>query len=430
MCPATGSIEPRAGGVGGGGGGGRSYKTVFASPVTVEEIWLAQEDFWVKRELLKLIRQALYEEALCQEVKLDKKDVAADFVLHKRFRNRNWEIDLLFEQADRKLRISGKSTIRNIDPAKRILSLANLTNDRGIEFRIEQGDNEQVLEIKGQPLAWNKVAQFENPISLQSIIDPKKPFELIQVLDWAASPIKRIDDLRLGVLFERAKDVPLVANKSIPTETSSSAPGKAAGAKGGGKQGFGGPKGGEAASGGNPVGGPASASPANGLTRNRYLYVTEQCRHMPFTLKVIIDQNHIADLLATLAQSKLRIQVTEVKFQHVEGITPNLEELVEPKADGSAAPSPKIEPDGNLVELSVWGVASLYQRFEEPPLPKDKQPTPAPKDKQPSPAPKDKQPSTAPAPKGTQPTPAPKDKQPSTAPKDKQPAPVQPPEKK
>jgi hypothetical protein len=176
----------------------------------------------------------------------------------------------------------------------------------------------------------------------------------------------------------------------------------------------------------------------NGLDRNRYLHVTEQCRHLPFGLLLIVDQANIPDVLTALANSKLRIQITQVQFQHARGVQPaaggsepgaggtamgpmppgamgptmGRPGMVRPGAGGGTPPGygqmmerarggrgdsrygpmpppptsregvpgapggfgPETagmsEDDPNLVELGIYGIAALYERFP----PKKKEP--------------------------------------------------------
>ena len=133
----------------------------------------------------------------------------------------------------------------------------------------------------------------------------------------------------------------------------------------------------------------------NNLKRGRYMHLTEQCRHMPVGMLVVVDQAHIHDVLIALANSRLRIQTTQVTFSHVRGITPPAEGEKSPeerrdnrpttvgvgrpvagpvgnplgtgKPTGGAGKSTSLadEDDPNLVELAVYGIATLYERFPD-----------------------------------------------------------------
>jgi hypothetical protein len=53
----------------------------------------------------------------------------------------------------------------------------------------------------------------------------------------------------------------------------------------------------------------------NGLQRTRYIECSEQVRRMPIAIGVVIDQAHIQDFLAAVANSPLRIQTTQWHWQ-------------------------------------------------------------------------------------------------------------------
>jgi hypothetical protein len=154
----------------------------------------------------------------------------------------------------------------------------------------------------------------------------------------------------------------------------------------------------------------------NKLVKSRYLHVTDQARSLPFAMTLIVEQNHIHDFLTQLAESQLRVQITQVGFQHVRDVTSLAETLPgteqpggpmggpmggPPPMGSGGGPPPKpggpppmggtgpggpnkpptvLGPDPNLVELNVYGIATLYEKFpikkEEPkadpmnPLPK------------------------------------------------------------
>ena len=79
-----------------------------------------------------------------------------------------------------------------------------------------------------------------------------------------------------------------------------------------------------------PAGGapgmPAGAMPprteeskVNKISRLRYMHVTPQCRHLPIAMRLVVDQSNIHEILAAVANSALRIQVTQVQMQHAGG---------------------------------------------------------------------------------------------------------------
>src|SRR5205085_7495160 len=127
-------------------------------PPPREEIWLAQEDFWVKRELLNTIKDAL--DAVRKMSWKEVKDLPAGVVSRYRFRNESagWELDLLIEQGEgkgaRQLVIGKGSEIKNIHPSRRIQALANPRTAKPLAFLLRQGPATATLKIEGEPLPW------------------------------------------------------------------------------------------------------------------------------------------------------------------------------------------------------------------------------------------------------------------------------------
>jgi hypothetical protein len=122
----------------------------------------------------------------------------------------------------------------------------------------------------------------------------------------------------------------------------------------------------------------ASLTAVYGLDRNRYLAATEQCRHLPVAMVLVIDQAYLTDLLTSLANSRLRFQITQVHYHRARG--------VQPGGSGGASNGPRGTPgnerpqpgqvgnygaaavgDGepNLIEVTIYGIAALYERYSE-----------------------------------------------------------------
>jgi hypothetical protein len=383
----------------GGQGAGKSLQDFFKEPPTIEELWLAQEDFWIKHELLLVVRRALDELAQFREVKIKPEQVKAGFLQHRRFRNNTCELDLLFENKGGRVYISSKSTIRNIDPTKRILMLHNPYTNNGIEFQLLQADGNfqqaRKFDIKGEPLPYLQKAEFnfkDAQMGLLDNLDPTRSFQVEQLFDWSNAPIRRIDEMRIGAHSHRTFPIALKPNPAFKVEgqPQPNAPpdgGNQTGGKPGGPNlGSGGGGGAQMMMkrGGGVGGGQgeAGATEPNGLDRNRYLYVTEQCRHTPIGMVVVLEQEHIHDLLVMLSTSKLRFQITQVQLKHVRGVRSELEP--DGQTDQGRNPPPGNPPrtggmpqlqqnmlpgsDENLVELSIYGVAAIYDRFTEKPV--------------------------------------------------------------
>ena len=139
---------------------------------------------------------------------------------------------------------------------------------------------------------------------------------------------------------------------------------------------------------------PSTDRTANiGLDRARYLFVTDQSRHLPLAMTVTVDQSHLHEILVAMANSKLRFQTTQVEFrrQPAGAARPRRRVLLRP--EGRAAGGGTLDPVGsargiwagwlsaarrgaaamttptlenpNLVEVTIYGVASLYERPRE-----------------------------------------------------------------
>ena len=155
----------------------------------------------------------------------------------------------------------------------------------------------------------------------------------------------------------------------------------------------------------------ADLTPNYKIDRDRYLFVTEQSRHLPLAVTLNVDQSHLHEVLAAFANSRLRFQTTQVEFRRVPaaarsssgstqpggfGPAPGVGDApppmpTTPSPGGSGAPSPLggssggRRPNGvgpndfgpntpatgqapaamdnpNLVEVTIYGIASLYER--------------------------------------------------------------------
>jgi len=377
---------------------------------TREECWLAQEDFWVKREMLRIVHDVLETVGNMEEVKIDpKKDPVPEGALaRRRFHNSYWEIDLVFEKGERPGQqiIGPRSLIKNTHIGRRTQPLANPRTHRGLIFRLDQGDSYRYFQVVGEPLAWGEVREFKAATPVGAI-DYRKPFNVHQVFDRDNSPVRRIDVLEVGARAQSnrtqtvaLKPQDLLKKMDAPTTDDTSGAGATGAAAGSGGMpgsgamagpagsGMGGPGRGELGGGmtpGGPGAGPVGdPTPNNLLERNRYIQVTDQCRHLPVGLVLIVDQAHIQDVLVAVANSRLRVQVTQVDFEHAHGYVPAAsdaeEGAVEGMEGGRATPpmmaaetmpgmpgaagqgTARVTEDPNLVELSVYGIAALYGR--------------------------------------------------------------------
>ncbi len=303
---------------------------------TSEECWLAQEDLCVRREMLLTLRDALDMVARCEGpiTKIDPKKDAPLPPGAQRFRNLNWELDLIVERNGNNVAVSNKSTIRNINSARRPLDLVN--NGRGLVFRLRQENNTADLKpILGVLLHYGEKAEFKVSTQMDTI-DLTKPFKVEQVFDRVTSPIKRIVAMEIGQNAQSHRTViaemvlgpaspkkaegEQSAEPSAPTSpgmTPSSAPPGVMGASGGGPSGISIPGPGSGTPGAK--GGTLSddVTPNGYLERKRYLQINDQVRRMPVAFTVVVDQSNIQEVLAAVVNSRVPIQITQWQWEYV-----------------------------------------------------------------------------------------------------------------
>ncbi|MBY0522658.1 MAG: hypothetical protein K2R98_04645 [Gemmataceae bacterium] len=314
-----------------------------------EEVWLAQEDLWVQNELLNALHEANRSVARFHKLEKPAEGIDPADPNQGSFRNANWQLDLKLFKKDSKLYAQGKIT--NISsralPIGQILFGLKLYKDANVKWVL--------LPVQGDLLAPGKEWPIkETPLTVEN--DPEGLLGIEQVLEPRTSPIRRIDRVELGYhshrTFQSSLRPPLARSGSVFTGSTRSGP----------PVGKGGPK-----EGGPTGGGPTSSSRLeNGVEKLRYSNVTEQVRRMPIGVVVVVDQAHVPEVEAAIATSKLRVQTTQVTWQHFRG-TVGTGEPKEGKGgpDGGKGPDKggsQEEAATNLVELTIYGIASLYER--------------------------------------------------------------------
>lgn len=301
------------------------------STPTAEEVWLAQESFWVKREIIRDILRAIQSIGLMTPDTIAKDEVTPPEVkARKRFYNSIWEVDLMFESLEREKFISPKSKIMNVHQDQRILPLDNPVVGSTTEFVLRQGNTVVPLRAQGEPLGFGQMREFlKDKLLLPFSFDINKDFTLEQVFTSKNTPIKMINALEIARTSHRMANLKLVSRS--PNVLRKDTGGVEAAAEGGAGPGSppggmpGAPPGGMPGGGmmmGRGSGGAAVAKDPtliNGIDRAIYIHTTDQCRHLPFAMSLILDQTIMNEVLASLANSKLRIQLTQFHYQHYNG---------------------------------------------------------------------------------------------------------------
>ncbi len=315
-------------------------------PPDIEECWLAQEDFWVKRELLYSVRDALALAARMDPVdgEFEKTPLPGGKLARHVFRNASWEVQLLFDKGPNGIRISPDSSIKNVHVSHRDQDLGSARNPTGVWFRLKQnGAPVRSFAVVGEKVAWQQERKFGDDAKAKdgidvNVSDPKQPMELEQIFDPTNVPVVAVDEIKIPYLSHRNADRPLIptkpdryGKKDVPAADAAKTPTPGAPAM---PTGPGAPP---VGSGGSTPPGFGSASGPNGLTgqpggaekadmtangffdRDRYLFVTEQSRHLPLAMTLTIDQSHLGEILVAAANSRLRFQTTQVEFRRVHG---------------------------------------------------------------------------------------------------------------
>jgi hypothetical protein len=339
-----------------------------------EDIWLAQEDYWIQRGMLQIVRDANDFVARMAKVAGDPADKPREKEKDERdrqsFRNATWKLDLVLLPTQIRWQVTNVSQLQQHVDLKFRVKLRNAPND-------------VILTVQDEPLGPGTTSKpgFEKITLGDSFVSVE------QVFDWKTVPVKRIDAIELGYPAHRLAGKPLVEEPALRGK--SAAP---AGIPGGpvapGAPGGPGTPGTPGIPGGPGVGTPSESVGGDvtkfGLRRKRYLIVTEQVRRMPVAMTLIVDQARIQEVLTAVANSPLRIQITQVHWQRYRGgIEPRLDDPkpgpnprdpelpprpINPPPGGDPAKRPNHPARGsgeenlNLVELSVYGVASLYKQ--------------------------------------------------------------------
>jgi hypothetical protein len=372
---------------------------------TREEVWLAQEDFWVKRELLVVVWTAMALQSLMEPVDIDEKQdpTPKDVEARYRFRNKNWEITLNIRKKDKGFVIGGDSTIKNIHPSHHPQALTS-AKGKGIWFNVAQDKIRTSFEVRGEPVAWNETKQFSSedyPDPLGGIKWDKEwlkehPILVSQGFDQTNCPIRRINAIELAKQDCRTFIWPLQPNHmlaqldALPEEND---PSKAATASPVGPGGAGGSSGGPAMPGGpggqgssrgpggpggpggmmGPMmgGGAAPAgnrTPNNHIERDRYLQSptidkksNPPSHHLPLAIQLIVEQSHIHNILLALANSRLRFQITQVEFTHAKEFTPRSEGDKD-KKEGTDVQGPRVFT-GGMPGMAAGGAEMMRRRM-------------------------------------------------------------------
>lgn len=324
-----------------------------------EEIWLAQEDLWLQKELLRLVRDA---NELAGTLKPVPPLTAEEKKADGTFANPVWRMSVKVSSVPGKILLDGKLT--NVSPRREML---------GVHFRVHfpGGLTPEEIAVEGEPLLPGESIKFQNTLKVL----PEHVERVTQLFNWRTAPIKRIDALVLG------------ARSSPIAEQGLRKPPEMVGDQ---------------------------TKTASGVVRDRYLEVQGPVRRVPFGLGLVIEEPYLQDVLSAFANSRLRVVVTQTSWQHfrdfirppVKSVSGDVALAEALKRSGKGAggekrgaggrmrragsedggggepansgPAPVSGPSGpgpdervtDLLEVAIYGTATLYKPYapEDTPL--------------------------------------------------------------
>lgn len=357
------------------------------------------------------IDKEIRESIQIQDVKDPKSIVAVG-----RFESPYWRLDLGFARAEGgrgALLFGGKLT--NISDRRQNVSK--------IDFQVWLTDRTKdpnsapvIVSVQKDFLPAGASVNFDD-VRIEAYPSASRIYGVSQKLDLRYAPVKRVDRLLLGYPSHRYAGQALVPPEGPAFKETTDAEAAAAP-----------PAGQEAGFGSKAAGGSRPTNSLAALRRDRYLHRTEQVRRMPIAVVLVVDQAHIQDVERAFANSNLRFQNVQFHWSrfrgtiNLSGSSPTMttdatkkpgdagdRTASAPKPGGGAAaggvaevgnippggagvfkpgstPPPGARPRGaptmagppttttvieepmsSLVELTIYGVASLYERY--PPRP-------------------------------------------------------------
>ena len=352
-----------------------------------EDIWLAQEDFWVQRELVRVAHEVNQKAAVFTEVG------KSEDALNRKFANRFWEIELkVITDGKGDQYLTGK--LKNITNR---LQVFGINNEMILQVYLDASKDEFpfYFPIEGNFLQAGESKDIKQLPKHRLTKRVNELARVVQVFDGRTIPVKRIDRIAMGYASSRTVVFPLkmatfsqkiIDDEAAKAATDSTATGSTVSPMGAAPP--------PPSSGGEMTSGGANSALATdrsnaGLDRKRYINLTAQVRRMPVGMVLILDQNFLPDVLESLTNSKLRFQNSQYHWKRFKAaglsyggpasmtgssvpsgggdITPTFSPMF-PMGSGSGTTntvSTNRDPlSASMIELSVYGIASLYEKFD------------------------------------------------------------------
>jgi hypothetical protein len=298
------------------------------------------------------------------------------------FTTNDWRLDLqLIRQRNPQMPYALLSRLTNISGRKLSLGLTFLVSFEGAPEPTK-------IEIDGESMVPNQWLQ-PPPVGVRT--GTPSHIEGVRLgFDWRSVPIKRIEKLLFGPEVggslvpkdPTARIVPWPAfAPPKPAENQEEASGNTGSTRGSGNNAMDqAMKSGMERMGSGGGGGGGDSTP-NGLVRNRYLNKpsapNEAVRRIPVAMVLVMDESYLQDLLAAVANSRLRVQADLVEWQHWRGnVMPHgaerkaEREKKDEKKSGTNQTDKTVATSDtsegllpNLIRVAVYGRASLYGRY-------------------------------------------------------------------
>ncbi len=372
--------------------------------------WLAVEDFWIQRALLKPIAEV---NANAAKFDLVPAAAGAENPLKRKFQNRTWEIDIEVgtEGTNRVL----KSKLKNKTDRLQMLGL-NKTMRLNVWFDDPKLDRSKPFEyriggelVKGSGELVPKIVPELHKIPAG--LEPVAIYKIEQILDETTVPVRIIRRIELGFRDSKRATAEMKMPSFFPEEavvetTTTGNTGTIGSSENG-------PPGGIPVPGGMYGSGVATGTSNRGTpeqvllgNKKRYTERTEQVRRMPIGMDLVVDQAYVNDVLIALGNSPLRIQITQTQWQR---FREQLTVAGSPSAPGGTLPSapgtggggggdddatgsggarppinfgsgssggfgtstsalPTEQVTAGLVELAVYGLVSVYEKTKPKPV--------------------------------------------------------------
>jgi hypothetical protein len=338
-----------------------NFKQSFADDIA-EEIWIAQENLWVQRELFKRIKLANDNLAAFVPT-VSAKQQGDGRTKPVKLKNYYWEIELKGAAGDDTIEI----TLHNLRPV-----LQELPKQRFL-LHVERSDGQKTKVEKvlfppknvcfaGAPVGPHGIQDKIKDTAVQSIKLKEgtrlegKIVGAEQVLTWETAAVKRIDVVAIGglptrgaVVSHRLSDKLLVPYKKRDGKNDDAALKEVPGPK-------------------KFLGKGAKEAPleftltTHGFVRERYLEVTPQIRKLPVCLMLIIAPELINHVEAVFVDSPLRFLTTQVLWNRYSDSLQPPTSMVQGDGPGPgfAGNGPAISPmDTETVALGIYGVVTL-----------------------------------------------------------------------